>query len=140
MKKSLWLICLLIISSCSVNPETYIEHIDGYWEIDEVTLSNGTTKQYKFNETIDYISINDSLHGFRKKLKPGINNTYFTSGDSESLTLKIENNSLNIYYSTPYAQWKETVIEASNDYLKIVNENNDVYLYKRYTPINLDVE
>jgi hypothetical protein len=139
MKKSLWII-VLILFSCSEKPETYIKHLEGYWEIEEVTLSNGVKKQYTFNETIDYININDSLYGFRKKLKPGINNTYFTSDDSEALRLKIENDSLNIYYKTPYANWKETVLEASHEHLKIANENNNVYLYKRYTPINLDVE
>ena len=137
---TLILISFLLLSSCSKNPETYIQHLEGYWEIEEVTLWDGTKKEYRFNETIDYIKIDDSLKGFRKKLKPGINDTYFTSDDAEALTLKIENDSLNIYYSTTYSKWKETVLEASPTQLKISNPNNDVYLYKRYTPINLTVE
>lgn len=133
-------ILLILIFSCSKNPETYIEHLNGYWEIEEVTLANGSVKQYQFNETIDYISINDSLKGVRKKLKPGINDTYFTSNDAEAITLKIEDNQLKIYYKTAYAEWKETVLEASEKHLKVSNENNTIYLYKRYTPIRLDVE
>ncbi|WP_299123462.1 lipocalin family protein [uncultured Winogradskyella sp.] len=139
MKNCLWLLCLLILS-CSENPETYIQHLEGYWEITEVTMPDGKKKEYRFNETIDYISINDSLQGFRKKLKPGINDTYFTSDDAETLEVKIENDSLNIYYSTPYANWKETVLEATPENLKVINGNKTVYLYKRYTPINLDLE
>ncbi|WP_439151508.1 lipocalin family protein [Winogradskyella sp.] len=139
MKKLIWLFFILI-TGCSDNPKSYIEHLNGYWEIEEVTLANGQKKSYKFNETIDYIKINDSLKGFRKKLKPGVNDTYFTSDDAEAITVKIENDSLNIYYSTPYAQWKETVIEATPENLKMVNQNNNVYLYKRYTPINLTLE
>lgn len=140
MRKILLIVITLSILSCSKNPETYIEHLDGYWEIEQVTLNDGTKKQYKFNETIDYIKINDSLKGFRKKLKPSINDTYFTSANAEVLTLKIEDGSLYMYYSTPYAKWKETVLEASAEHLKIKNEDNNVYLYKRYTPINLDLE
>jgi hypothetical protein len=139
MKKLIWLFCIVLLG-CSNNPESYIEHLNGYWEIEEVTLANGQKKTYKFNETIDYINVNDSLKGFRKKLKPGLNDTYFTSDDAEAITLKIENDSLNVYYATPYANWKETIIEASPDKLKVVNENNKVYLYKRYTPINLTIE
>lgn len=139
MKKFLLLICFVLLG-CSENPETYVENLDGYWEIQEVTLSDGTVKEYTFNETIDYIQINDSLSGFRKKLKPGINNTYFTSDDAESLEIKIEDGDLNLYYSTPFANWKETVLEATPQHLKIMNENKNIYLYKRYTPINLDVE
>lgn len=138
--KKYGIILLILIFSCSKNPETLLTHLNGYWEIEEVTLENGTKKQYQFSETIDYISINDSLKGFRKKLKPGINDTYFTSDDAEAITLKIEDNQLNIYYKTAYAEWKETVLEASEKHLKVSNENNTIYLYKRYTPIRLDVE
>ncbi len=138
--KKYGIILLILIFSCSKNPETLITHLNGYWEIEEVTLENGTKKQYQFSETIDYISINDSLKGYRKKLKPGINDTYFTSDDAEAITLKIENDSLNLYYSTPYAKWKETVLEASETHLKVSNSGNNIYLYKRYTPIHLDVE
>ena len=134
------LLSLFSLLGCTRNPETYIEHIEGYWEIEKVVLSNGFEKEYKYNESIDYISLNDSLKGFRKKMTPGINDTYFTSDDAEAITLKIENGSLNLYYSTPYAQWKETVLEATPKILKLINENKDVYLYKRYTPINLDIE
>lgn len=139
MKKFIWLICIVVMG-CSDNVESYLEHLNGYWEIEEVTLSDGKKKTYKFNETIDYIRINDSLKGFRKKLKPGINDTYFTSDNAESITIKIEDNNLNMYYSTPYSKWKETVLEASPDKLKVINENNNVYLYKRYVPINLTME
>ncbi|MBO6881833.1 lipocalin family protein [Winogradskyella sp.] len=139
MKKLIWLLSIVLLG-CSENPETYIQHLEGYWEIEEVTLADGTTREYTFNETIDYISLNDSLFGFRKKLKPGINDTYYTSDDAESLKIKIENGDLNLYYSTPYAEWTETVLEASPERLKIKNADNNVYLYKRYTPINLDIE
>lgn len=139
MKNYFWLFCLLIFG-CSENVESYIPYLEGYWEITEVSLADGNKKEYKFNETIDYISLNDSLKGFRKKLKPGINDTYFTSADAEALVIKIEHDSLNIYYSTPFANWKETVLEASPEILRIINQNKTVYLYKRYTPIKLDVE
>ncbi|EDP70270.1 hypothetical protein FBALC1_05923 [Flavobacteriales bacterium ALC-1] len=140
MKNILFILIAFSLTSCSKNPETYIEHIEGYWEITEVFMPDGTSKVYKFNETIDYISLNDSLQGFRKKLKPGINDTYFTSDDVESLVVKIENDSLNIYYSTPYAKWKETVLEASPEELRIANKNKTIYLYKRYNSIKLDIE
>jgi len=139
-KTILFILIILCFNSCSENPETYIQHLEGYWEITEVTMTDGSKKEYKFNETIDYIKLNDSLIGFRKKLKPGINDTYFTSDDAESLELKIENDSLNIYYSTSYANWKETVLEANPNNLRVINKDKIVYLYKRYTPINIDID
>lgn len=132
-------LCLFLFN-CSQNPEAYIEHLEGYWEITEVNFPDGFKKEYKFNETIDYIHISDSLSGFRKKLKPGINDTYFTSEDAEALVLKIENNKLNAYYSTAYSEWKETILEATVENLRVINEDNIEYVYKRYTPIKIDIE
>lgn len=124
--------------NCSNNPETFVEHIEGYWEIDEVTLKDGSKRDYNFNNTIDYIEITDSLTGFRKKLKPNFSGTFETSNDAEQLKIVLENDSLNLYYKTPFHSWKETVLNATKDELLILNANKDMYLYKRYEPINLE--
>ena len=129
---------LLLLNSCSNNPETFIPHLEGYWEIESVTLADGNKRDYKVSTTIDYMTVNDSLKGFRKKMKPLFNGNFETSKDSESFTLKLENDSLNIYYKTPYSSWKETILSASKEHLKVVNQNNHVYLYKRFSPININ--
>ncbi|NRB58589.1 MAG: hypothetical protein HRU50_01450 [Winogradskyella sp.] len=129
----------IVFVGCNSSSNINLEDINGYWEIEEVRLHNGSGMKYDFNATIDYIKINDSLKGFRKKLKPGINDTYYTSDDAERLIIKSENNSLNIYYSTPYDSWKETILELNSEKLRVINQNKDVYLYKRYTPINFDL-
>jgi hypothetical protein len=138
MKKYIILLLALTIFSCSPNPETFITHINGYWEIDEVTLHDGSIKDYNYNDTIDYFEIKDSLTGFRKKMKPNFFGTYETSKDAETIKLVIENDSLNAYYTTPFATWKETILLASTSQLKIINQNKDVYLYKRYQPLDLE--
>ncbi len=131
---------VVLCTSCSKDPNGFILKINGYWEIQEVTMPDGSKKEYSYNETIDYIMLNDSLIGFRKKLKPGFNNSYQTSEDVEHITAKIEGDSLHLYYKTPYASWKETVIDANETQLKIINQNKAVYLYKRYTSIELNLE
>ncbi|MCA0132249.1 lipocalin family protein [Winogradskyella alexanderae] len=139
MKRFL-LLLFILLSSCTNNPENYLEHINGYWEIEEVVLPDGTKREYRINETIDYLKINDSLKGFRKKMKPGLNDTYYTSDDAEAIVARIENNKLILQYSTPYSIWEEVVLEANKERLKVVNEEKVVYLYKRYSPINLNLE
>lgn len=121
--------------ACGKSPEQFISHLNGYWEIDEVTLPDGSKRDYVYNDTIDYLSITDSLTGFRKKLKPDFNGKFVTSDDAEALELKIEDHTLYIYYTTPYANWKETVLKATDTQLLIENDQNIKYLYKRYIPM-----
>lgn len=138
MKKVLTVLILLTLTSCTNNPESFIEHLNGYWEIEEVTLADGTKKEYTYNDTVDFISINDSLIGFRKKLKPNFSGTFQTSSDAENLKVVIENNTLNLYYTTPFGNWKEIVLNVTKDKLLIENEAKVIYLYKRYQPLELD--
>ena len=39
MKKLILLLLLISVFSCSKNPNEFVPHINGYWEIDEVTSS-----------------------------------------------------------------------------------------------------
>ncbi len=139
MKKiAFYIILIVFLSACKKNTEDTLQHLSGYWEIESVLLKDGSKKTYNFNETIDYIEITDSFKGFRKKMKPLFNGTYETSKVIEKFQLKIENDSLNIYYKTPYTNWKETILAASKTQLKIINKNNIIYLYKRYIPMTID--
>ena len=138
LKRCTAIIGFLVLLSCSKNPESYIEHLSGYWEIDEVTFPDGLKRDYNYSDTVDYISITDSLTGFRKKLKPNLDGTYSTSDDAESLKVVIENDSLNIYYKTPFSEWKETVIKATENQLIVQNQDNMRYIYRRYEPLDLD--
>ena len=138
MKRFIVLLFVVIVYSCSPNPSSYVDYIEGYWEIDEVILHNGFKKVYNYNDTIDYFELSDSLTGFRKKMKPNFSGTFETSNDAEQFKIVVKDDSLNIYYKTPYSSWKETVLSATKEQLKIINENKDVYLYKRYKPLNLE--
>lgn len=135
MKKLIFYTSLILLLACGKNPETFIPHINGYWEIDEVTMADGAIRDYNYNDTVDYFSVSDSLTGFRKKMRPSFDGTYTTSDSSEDLTLKIENDSLHIYYITPFANWKETVLDATPDKLLIINDQKIKYLYRRFEPI-----
>ncbi len=138
MKRLLVILLVVLTISCGKNPETFVEHINGYWEIEGVVLADGTEKNYTYNESIDFFNITDNLTGFRKKLKPNLEGKFTASKDVETLKLVIENDSLNAYYTTPFANWKETILFADDEKLKVINQNKNVYLYKRFIPLNLN--
>lgn len=140
MKYYIAILSIVLLFGCKKNPETLVPHISGYWEIQEVILNDGTKKEYTFSNTIDYLYVNDSLSGFRKKLKPNFTGTYQTSKDSEPFTLNTTNGQLTLNYKNKLSQWSETIIFANSQQLQIKNDANITYIYKRYTPININNE
>ncbi|CDF78670.1 conserved hypothetical protein containing lipoca lin-like domain [Formosa agariphila KMM 3901] len=137
MKHLILILSVIFLSSCSSSPEINISNLNGYWEIEEVIQSDGTSHIYKINETIDFITLNDSLSGYRQKMKTDADNNYTPVTTKEALKVITENDSLKIKYHTPFSEWKETIIELNKDRLKVVNQHQNVYIYKRYIPLNL---
>lgn len=124
--------------SCSLKNDVDISRIDGYWEIKSVTFKDGTKKEYTFSDTIDFLSLTDSLTGIRKKMKPNFSGYFETSKDSERFEIIFENDSVNVYYETPFDSWKETILELSENELVVSNQKGAVYSYIRYQPINIE--
>ena len=82
---------------------------------------------------IDYIDIlNDSL-GLRKKVAPKLDGSFSINKSSERFYIAIESDSLRLYYNTPFSNWKETVIHADDHILIIINDEDKIYSYKRFS-------
>lgn len=135
MKHLITIFSFIILSSCTQAPE--ISDLNGYWEIEKVILPDGTSHVYKINETVDLFNVNDSLTGYRQKMKTDADNNYTPVTSKEQIKIIIENDSLKIEYHTPFSDWKETILELNTNELKVVNQHKNVYFYKRYIPLNL---
>jgi hypothetical protein len=135
VKKVIFLFFLgtLVLSCGRDNSRESIDNLNGYWEITKAELPEGVIKEFKFSELVDYIKV-DSTAGFRKKVRPQIDGSFIASEDVEIFEVKLENDSINLYYSTPYANWKETIISSEENELVVLNQDGIIYTYKRFTP------
>lgn len=130
--------CLLLFTfSCKQEKtDDILEHISGYWEIEQVTSDKGESKTYTMNMLVDYIEIDDN-EGFRKKVAPQPDGTFNITNDAETIIVEIQDNKVQLLYSTPFDQWTETVIKADENQLVVKNENGIIYTYKRFEQLNL---
>jgi len=127
-----YLILILFIFSCKKpNPEAQKQNLSGYWEIKSVKMTNGEKKDFNINTVVDYIELNGD-NGTRTKVSPKFDGTFTTNGVAENFTLKIEEDSLRMYYKTPFDEWKETVIEAKDSTLTVKNRDNKIYTYSKF--------
>jgi len=135
--KKVVLLFILICFSCSKRIEKEdLKYINGYWEIKSVETSEGVSKQYKVNETIDYFEIKNNK-GYRQKVMPQLDGKYLTNGVQETVNIIEKNNEIYLEYKTKYGKWRETLISISDSTMELKNVNNTVYNYKRFVPFSL---
>lgn len=140
MKKVFYVLGLItLFIGCEKSPQDFdLENLEGYWEIDKAETPYGA-KEYKISTTVDYFHIEDSA-GFRKKVQPRLIGKDQASNDEEEFALGFENDSLRIYYDSEFDQWRETIIELTEEKLVIKNDSSFYYIYKRFKPIEIEEE
>ena len=138
--KRLLLILVVVLSvlTCSENPEIFIPHLEGYWEIKQVKKDGKVVKEYTISTTVDYFKVNDDLTGFRKKVTPSLDGKFTVTDDESPFVLKIENNKLYIYYTVNNITFKESIEHATEEELVITNDEGFKYIYKPFESLNLE--
>lgn len=137
MKKIFSISLLILLSAChqKVTPND-IANLNGYWEIEKVVFSNGSIKEYTYNESYDYFQINDKS-GFRKKVMPQLDGRFLVNNQLEKIKITFEDEKAYINYSTSFAKWKEKIEAISKDKLVIITASKSEYHYKKALPINI---
>ncbi len=129
---------LITLFSCNRQyPEAMVPYLDGYWEIERVTMPDGSVKEFGMSGTVDYIVVQGDS-GVRKKVVPRLDGSFLVNDAAEQFTLKLESDSLHLHYSTPFDQWKESVLQAGDDQLEVLNRDGKRYRYKRYSGFTAD--
>ncbi|WP_025741457.1 hypothetical protein [Aquimarina pacifica] len=136
IKKIIYILLLVFISCAKQTKLEDAKNLNGYWEIEYVMLSDGSKKQYNFNKSVDFFEIKDSI-GVRKKVQPQLDGSFIINNDSKTFRLKIENDSIRMYYKTEQATWKESLISSKENKMAIKNETGNIYFYKRFKKIKL---
>ncbi len=134
MKYLLLPLVFFLISCNDRSSEEEIENMNGYWMISKMQTESGDVREFKFAPTVDYIEI-ENKKGFRKKVKPRFDGTFIVTKDDENITVKVENDSINLYYTTKLDEWKETLISSNENQLIFANEDGKQYIYERYEGI-----
>ena len=124
-----------VVISCSKSvSEQDLQHLNGYWEINEVKTPDNETKVYQSNNNADYFVLNDQ-NGTRSKVVVQLDGTIQSNGIQENFTIKDSANAIYLNYQTEFSQWTEKVDQLTADELIIINDNNIKYIYKRFIPV-----
>ena len=137
MKYNILLLAIFFVfNSCGKKDATIQkDKLGGYWGIESVQLTNGSIKDFSINAVVDFVEISEEK-GVRTKVAPQFDGSFVNNGTAEKFQLIVENDSLNLYYTTPFDSWKETVLVATDSVLKILNRDSKIYTYKKFRKFN----
>lgn len=136
-KAALILLTSIVWSCAQQDPKEQIQYLDGYWIIEKAILEDKTEKDFSMSTTIDFIEVTGTS-GIRKKVQPKLDGTFITTNNAETFELKIEEDSLRLYYNTPYDSWKETVLRAKDSSLVVLNRDGKTYVYKKFATFDFN--
>ena len=136
VKTLLSFVVLIMIFSCGrQDPSLQKAKLGGYWGIESVTLPDGKKMDFSINAVVDFIEVSEEK-GIRTKVAPQFDGSFMNNGTAEEFNLRIEEDSLRLYYKTPFDSWKETVLLVTDSVLKIINRDSKVYTYKKLRKFN----
>lgn len=107
--------------------------LNGYWKINFVSQEN---EKFKFKEEtflMDYYYLNNNSSGWRKKVKPLMNNNFETSDDTIFFEIKNFKTKSILFFETKWFDWKEVIVSLDSVSL-ILNIEDKTYHYKRFNP------
>ncbi|MCL5246088.1 hypothetical protein M4I21_09745 [Cellulophaga sp. 20_2_10] len=138
MKKIALLGALLLFIGCNkkIVKKEDIQLLNGYWEINKVYFSDGSSKEYKASPMVDFFKI-DSLKGFRTKVQPKIGGTFNSNKDSDKVVITEKEGTFTIHYTNDLTEREEEILNLSKDSFSVKDNEQITYVYIRYQPIEL---
>ncbi|MFY7665052.1 hypothetical protein [Flavobacterium sp.] len=136
IKSAFLFVCLGVVSCKDNIPESDLAYLNGYWEIEKVELPDGDKKEYKVNESIDFIQVK-SRNGIRKKVYPQIDGRYLVNDVQERFTVTDSAGNWLLRYETRYGKWSEKIIAIDSSSLEIAGAAGAIYFYKRPQPFSI---
>ncbi|MEQ3661458.1 MAG: hypothetical protein ABNG98_03400 [Flavobacterium sp.] len=126
----------LSLLSCQSEVKTEdLDQLNGFWEIEKVEMPDGSVKEFKINETIDFIKY-DKMNGSRNKVIPQLDGGLLSNNLFENFAVLEKESKFWFNYKTDHASWSEELIKLSKDELVVKNSNDLIYYYKKRNDLN----
>ena len=123
---------IFLFINCNSSKKIDTILLNGYWKIDFVSQKNETFKLKGGALLLDYYYLNENI-GWRKKVRPLINNNFETSNDTTFFKLKtLEKNSF-LFFETNWHNWEEMIVELDSVSL-ILKIQDKTYHYQKFNP------
>ncbi len=136
MKQFIAVITLILIVSCGSTINEQLIHIEGYWNIENATLPDGSEREFPFSNHMDHFEI-EGTQGIKYRVSPTYDGGFVNYGSPVNFTCEEIDGELVLLFKDGNEAYQQTVVTAKKDELVLQHENGTIYTYTSY---NLDNE
>lgn len=133
MKQLLALFTIVLFTSCGSNISDQLIHIEGYWNIENVTLPDGSEREFPFSNHMDHFEI-EGKQGIKYRVSPTYDGGFVNYGSPVNFTCEELEGELQLLFKDGEQSYTQTVVEATETELVLQHENGTIYTYSSYNP------
>lgn len=133
MKQLLALFTVVLLTSCGSNISDQLIHIEGYWNIENVTLPDGSEREFPFSNHMDHFEI-EGKQGIKYRVSPTYDGGFVNYGSPVNFTCEELDGELQLLFKDGEQSYTQTVVEATETELVLQHENGTIYTYSSYNP------
>ncbi len=132
MKKTIFILLLLAITSCTTSTNETLQSINGYWNIDTVEMEDGSDREFPFSNHMDHFAISETS-GVKNRVSPTYDGKFINYGSPVPFKWKDRDGKLFLMFNDGESKYEQEVVEANAETMTLLHENGTRYLYKRYS-------
>ncbi|WP_438969414.1 lipocalin family protein [Nonlabens sp.] len=132
MRRLIYILLIFVFVSCDSNEEK-IKALEGYWNIDEVILPNGSEREFPFSNHMDHFEV-DGFNGVKNRVSPTYDGGFINYGNPIYFQWEEKDGDIWLTFQEGEASYMQTVETATKETLVLLHENGTRYTYKAYTP------
>lgn len=129
MKRFILLIFFITITSCSNNSKEIVAQMEGYWTIENVTLPDGSERDFPFTNHMDHFEIEGS-NGVKNRVSPAYDGSYINYGSPVPFSWETVDGKLVLTFKDGENRYQQIVKKCDGSSLILLHDNGTEYVYK----------
>lgn len=131
MRKLFFILSITLLASCGNNATEMANAMEGYWNIETVTLSDGTEREFPFSNHMDHFEIEGS-NGVKNRVSPTYDGSFINYGSPVQFTWETVDGKVVLTFKDGAERYQQTLKKCDATTLVLLHENGTEYRYKAY--------
>lgn len=131
MRKAILILSIISLVSCSNNSTEMVKAMEGYWNIETVTLPDGTEREFPFSNHMDHFEI-EGNNGVKNRVSPTYDGGFINYGSPVYFTWEAVAGKVVLTFKDGEERYQQTLKNSDATTLVLLHENGTEYIYKAH--------